>query len=97
MGALFVRTRPRACNSAVFSPIRSFGFDVCLFLLINDESGTVDVARELTAEEVREHGNFRPHTNGTVIRVGQVRLGVVGVDLTPSANAGWIELLATRG
>jgi hypothetical protein len=80
--------------SAVFSPIRSFGFDVGVFLLIDGDRGGVLTARELTAEEVQQAGKHRAHTNGVVVRVGQVRSAAArGVDLTEMFRVAWDELM----
>lgn len=76
--------------SQVFSPIRSFGFDVCVFILVNDDH--VSTAWEWTAEDVRAHGQHRTHTNGTIVRVGQVRMA--GADVTEKIHAAWTEMLA---
>jgi len=88
--------RPGTSKAAVFSPIRSFDFDACLFLLVDDDAGDVEVARELTAAEVREHGRHREHTNGVVLRVGQARALDAGVDLTEEFRATWRDLLSRR-
>lgn len=80
--------------SAVFSPIRSFGFDVGVFVLIDGDRGGVLTARELTAEEVQHAGKQRAHTNGVVVRVGQVRSATArGVDLTDMFRVAWDELI----
>lgn len=88
--------RPGTSKAAVFSPIRSFDFDACLFLLVDDDAGDVEIARELTAAEVREHGKHREHTNGVVLRVGQARSLGVGNDLTEEFRATWRDLLLRR-
>ena len=88
--------RPGTSKAAVFSPIRSFDFDACLFLLVDDDAGDVEIARELTAAEVREHGKHREHTNGVVLRVGQARSLGVGSDLTEEFRATWRDLLLRR-
>lgn len=85
--------RPDTSRSAVFSPIRSFGFDACLFLLVDDEASEVELARELSVEEVREHGSFRKHTNGVVLRIGQVRTLDQCVELTEQFREAWREIL----
>lgn len=80
--------------SAVFSPIRSFDFDVGVFVLIDGDRGGVLVARELTAAEIQHVGKHRAHTNGVVVRVGQVRSATArGVDLTDRFRAAWDELI----
>lgn len=88
--------RPGTRKSSVFSAIRSFGFDACLFLLIDDDADDVLVARELTVEQVQALGSHRAHTNGTVLRVGQLSTSTVGLDLTGEFRAVWRELLASR-
>lgn len=80
--------------SAVFSPIRSFGFDVGVFLLIDGDRGGVLTARELTADEILNVGKHRAHTNGVVVRVGQVRSAAApGIDLTDAFHVAWEELI----
>lgn len=92
---LLIRTGARA--PAVFSPIRSFEFDACLFLLIDNERSRVLAAREWTTHQVREHGRHQTHTNGTVVRVAQVRAAsAIGVDRTGEFDATWQALLAQR-
>lgn len=89
--------RPDTSPAAVFSPIRSFEFDACLFLLIDNERNIVLAAREWTANQVREHGRHRMHTNGTVVRVAQVRSSpTTGVDRTEEFDATWQALLTQR-
>jgi hypothetical protein len=79
--------------SAVFSPIRSFGFDVCIFLLVDGDSNGVISAREWTASEVQEAGKHRAHTNGVVVRVGQVRSASArGLDRVKDFQRAWQEL-----
>lgn len=80
--------------SAVFSPIRSFGFDAGVFLLIDGDRGDVLIARELTADEILAVGKHRAHTNGVVVRVGQVRSAATpGIDLTDAFRVAWEELI----
>jgi len=87
--------RPGMASGAVFSPIRSFDFDVCAFLVIDNEAGQVVAAREWTPEEVREHGSFKQHTNGTVVTVSQLRSSNArGVDRTADFNTAWQDLLS---
>jgi hypothetical protein len=89
--------RPATSKAAVFSPIRSFDFDGCVFLLVDDEAGEVISARELTVDEVRLHGRHRIHTNGVVVRLGQVRgVETIGVDLTEPFRVAWRELMGRR-
>ncbi|WP_181574175.1 DUF6998 domain-containing protein [Microbacterium sp. SMR1] len=86
--------RSETSPSAVFSPIRSFGFDVGLFLLIDGDRGGVLSARELTANEVRIVGRHRAHSNGVVVRVGQVRSAATpGIELTDAFRGAWEELI----
>lgn len=83
-----VDTRP----SSVFSVIRSFDFDVCVFVLIDTESQRVRGAYEWAAEEVRAHSVHREHTNGATIRVSQAKK--FGIDLTDQVDEAWQEMLA---
>jgi len=87
--------RPGMASGAVFSPIRSFDFDLCAFLVIDNGTGEVVAAREWTPDEVREHGSFKKHTNGTVVTVSQVRSSKArGLDRTTDFDAAWRELLS---
>lgn len=85
--------RPETSPSAIFSVIRSFGFDACIFVLIDSVSLQVHGAFEWTAAEVREFGVHREHTNGIAIRVGQARQR--GVDLTDQVDDVWRDMLAS--
>lgn len=81
--------------SAGFSPIRSFNFDACVFLLIDGDHGEVIAAREWSAQEVQESGKHRAHTNGIVVRVGQITSASAhGVDRVDEFRQAWRELTA---
>lgn len=84
--------RPETIPSAVFSVIRSFGFDACIFVLIDPVNQQVHGAFEWTAAEVRKFGVHREHTNGIAVRVGQARQH--GIDLTEQFDEVWREMLA---
>ncbi|WP_146243994.1 DUF6998 domain-containing protein [Curtobacterium sp. MCBD17_013] len=87
--------RPGMASGAVFSPLRSFDFDICAFLVIDNEAGEVVAAREWTPVEVREHGSFKKYTNGTVVTVSQVRSSKArGLDRTADFDVAWRELLS---
>jgi hypothetical protein len=87
--------RPGMASGAVFSPIRSFDFDICAFLVIDNAAGQVVAAREWNPVEVREHGSFKKHTNGTVVTVSQVRSSKAhGLERTADFDAAWRELLS---
>jgi len=87
--------RPGMASGAVFSPIRSFAFDLCVFLVIDNGTGEVVAAREWRPDEVREHGSFKKHINGTVVTVSQVRSSKArGFDRTTDFDAAWRELLS---
>jgi hypothetical protein len=89
--------RPSTSKSAAFSPIRSFEFDGCIFLLVDDEAGAVISAREFTVDEVRLQGRHREHTNGFVVRIGQVRgAAAIGVDLTEPFRVAWSAVMGSR-
>jgi hypothetical protein len=76
--------------SQIFSSIRSFAFDACVFILINQD--VVEAAFEWSPEDVHAHGKHRTHTNSTVVRVGQLRSA--GIDVTDKIRAAWVEMLA---
>jgi hypothetical protein len=83
-------TRP----SSVFSPIRSFEFEACLFMLVDEPRNEVSAAFEWSTHEVREHGTHRDHTNGTVVRVRQIRSGRIGIDRTDELRRAWETMLS---
>ena len=83
--------RPGSSPSAVFSVIRSFGFDACIFVLINSVNHRVQGAYEWSIAEVQEFGVHRAHTNGVTIRVSQARHH--GIDLTDQVDEVWREML----
>lgn len=86
--------RPGGARSVVFSPIRSFGFDVSVFLVIDAATNRVSAAREWSAEEVQEHGSFKKHTNGTTVTVSQVLSKAArGIDRSSDFAAAWLKLL----
>lgn len=91
--------RPDTSRAAVFSPIRSFDFHGGLFLIVDDQAGDVKTARELTVQEIRDHGKHRDHTNGLVMRTSQISAKGLGIDLTAEFSAAWREMLtgAERG
>lgn len=89
--------RPTTSTSAVFSPIRSFGFDACIFLLVNDDGGHVEVAKELTVDEVREIGKHRELVNGVHVRIGKLRSTTAGIDRTGEFDVAWREMLLGAG
>lgn len=87
--------RPGGASSAAFSPIRSFGFDVAVFIVIDAATNRVTAAREWSAEEVQEHGSFKKHTNGTTVTVSQVLSRAArGIDRSAEFASGWSALLA---
>jgi hypothetical protein len=89
--------RPSTSKAAVFSPIRSFDFDGCVFLLVDDDAGEVITAREFTVDEVRLHGRHREHTNGVVVRIGQLRgAATIGIDLTEPFRTAWRDMMGSR-
>lgn len=89
------QTQPGGTKSAIFSPIRSFGFDVCVFVVIDAETNRVIAAREWSANEVREHGSFRKHTNGTIVTMPRVlSTPAPGVDRVTDFSAAWLAMLS---
>lgn len=83
--------------SAVFSSIRSMDFDVCVFILADAKSNTIEAAYEWTSEEIQAHGRFTTHTNSTLIRIGKVRAGIAGVEITEGLNVAWQAMLELTG
>ena len=79
--------------SAVFSVIRSFDFDACIFVLVDAEKGYVQGAYEWSAHDVQEHGAHRAHVNGVVVRVSQAKRH--GIDLTDPVDEAWRDMLAS--
>jgi hypothetical protein len=82
-------TRP----SASFSSIRSADFDICVFVLVDAATNSIQSAYEWTPEEVKDHGRFTAHTNSLLVRIGKVRGGVAGVNITEGLNIAWQEML----
>lgn len=87
-----VKVRQQSRGSALFSPIRSFDFDLCVFLVVDGHA--VTTAREWTPDQVREYGHHREHTNGTVVSVSQ--LAAAGVDRTADFARAWAELMDSK-
>ena len=86
--------RPGGSRSAVFSPIRSFDFEMSVFLVIDTVTNEVVAAREWSADEVRDHGSFKAHTNGTTVTVSQVLAKTArGRDRTDDFAIAWNALL----
>ncbi len=93
-----VRTvREDTSPSAVFSSIRSMDFDVCVFILANARTNSIESAYEWTADEIRSSGRYQSHTNSTLIRIGQVRAGAAGTDITGGLDAAWQAMLELVG
>lgn len=93
-----VRTiRDDTSSSGTFSAIRSMDFDACVFILADARTNTIEAAWEWTSAEVAEHGRFSIHTNSTLIRLGKVRAGVAGVDVTGGLNIAWQAMLELTG
>jgi hypothetical protein len=80
--------------SSVFSALRSLDFDACVFIIADARTGAVQTAYEWSSEEIRALGRFQLHTNSTLIRTGQVRAGVAGIDVTAGLNRAWQDMLA---
>lgn len=80
--------------AAVFSPFRSFDFDLCAFLIVDDLENRVIVAREWTVEQVRELSRHRTHTNGSVVRMSQIRRhDTIGRDRQEDFDHAWQEIM----
>ncbi|MFE6966956.1 DUF6998 domain-containing protein [Agromyces sp. NPDC057679] len=95
-----IQVKARAKDSAtkpgqVFSPIRSTAteMDACVFVIVNSDTRRVLIAREWTAAEVHEHGKHRTRTNAIIVRLGQIRPGGPGVDVTAKVEAAWEKLM----
>jgi len=82
-------TRP----SATFSSIRSTDFDICVFIIVNPTTSSIESAYEWTATEITDHGRFTSHTNSTLVRIGKVRAGIAGVNITDGLNLAWQAML----
>ena len=79
---------PSTSPSQTFSAIRSDGYDVCLFVLVTDNS--VTLAKEWSTEDVKMYGRFQAHTNSVTVRVGKVL--VIGTDVTPMLQSAWTDM-----
>lgn len=90
---LQVKARTIGANgggSTIFSAIRSWDFDVVVFVTLGTESYDVVWARELTADEAEGLARRREHTNSSAIRVRTVP--DYGVDVTERIRAAYAEL-----
>ena len=79
---------PSTSPSQTFSAIRSDGYDVCLFVLVTDNS--VTLAKEWSTEDVKMDGRFQAHTTSVTVRVGKVL--VIGTDVTPMLQSAWTDM-----
>jgi hypothetical protein len=84
-------------RAGTFSAIRSMDFDVCVFVLADARSNTVETAYEWTPEDVQAHGRFSAHTNSTIVPIGKVRAGAAGVDITKGLDVAWQAMLELTG
>lgn len=80
-----------ASRSLPFSPFRTFDFDVAVFIIIEAATNSVWSAFEWTPDEVRTLGRRVDHTNGHVVRIGQ--LPGAGADVTARIQEAWAKLL----
>lgn len=83
-----------AHRSVPFSPLRTLGFDLCLFVLVGDRR--VVTAREWTTADVEEHRVARSGRNDWIIKTGQVLNSSTGADRTRQFHVAWERLLARR-
>ncbi len=83
--------------AAVFSPFRSFDFDLCAFLIVDDLENRVVVAREWTVEQVQALSRHRTHTNGSVVRMSQIRRhDTIGRDRQEDFDRTWQEIMTQQ-
>lgn len=59
-------------GATVFSPFRSFDFDVAVFLVFDRDSMDLLRAVEADADSVRKAAMYKSHTNGYVVQVRKV-------------------------
>lgn len=83
-------------RSLPFSPLRALEFDLCLFLLVEDDD--VVCAREWTRADVAEHRTARKSRKDWIVKTGQVLVGTkIGKDRTDEFREAWHRLLAMSG
>jgi hypothetical protein len=80
----------KTSSGQTFSAIRSFDFDACIFILIDNNA--VVAAYEWTPEDVSALGRRSAHTNSTIVSAGQLRSA--GNNVTEKIQAAWVEMLA---
>ncbi|RXZ72785.1 DUF6998 domain-containing protein [Agromyces albus] len=80
-----------ASPSQTFSPIRTLGFDVTVFIIVDADTNSVKSAFEWSPTEVGTLGRWSEHTKGHVVRIGQIR--AAGTDVTEMMQGAWAQLL----
>ncbi|WP_026374325.1 hypothetical protein [Agrococcus lahaulensis] len=77
--------RPGMKAGAAFSVIRSYDFDVMVYLALDWETYEVAWAREVPVAEMEGVGRFSAHINGTLVRIKDA--ASLGVDVTERFRA----------
>lgn len=74
----------RGRGTMLFSPFRSFDFDVAVFVLLSSEDLSVVSAVEIPAAGVQSNSTYREHVNGYVTRtsIAGLAAGLGGRDVT---------------
>lgn len=74
---------PGSRRTAVYSPIRSWNFDACVFVILDSVTYEVEQAVEVPVDQVRAAARESSWVAGHRVTVGQVRAGFDGaVDVT---------------
>lgn len=71
---------PRTSRSAKFSAFRSFDFDTCIFVTIDQSTYEVQSAISVPARSVEEKARFSAHIAGSTVRIGTNFLALSGAE-----------------
>ncbi|MFF0316660.1 hypothetical protein ACFYPH_18795 [Micromonospora sp. NPDC005252] len=69
---------PGSRRTAVYSPIRSWNFDACVFVILDSVTYEVEQAVEVPVDQVRAAARESSWVAGHRVTVGQVRAGFDG-------------------
>ena len=72
--------RPGMKAGAAFSVVRSYDFDVMVYVALDWETYEVTWAREVPVAEMESVGRFSDHINGTLVRIKDAQ--ALGADVT---------------
>lgn len=67
------RVVSRERGTMLFSPFRSFDFDIAVFVLLSKDTMSIVGAAQIPMDGVRRAATFRPHVNGHTLNTTVVR------------------------